>query len=126
MNNIREYQTIKFFRGSKRRIAELERLSEAKQDFEFRRLFIEENELDLHVYFSKMTVFNWLSWCFLGLAFYYHMRPIIITILFGLAILTRIISFFYARRFQLTFWRYNIALLIVDAVIFNDYGIRLS
>ena len=57
-NNTREYQTIRFFRGRKRNNDEMQRLSDAGLDFEYRRLLIEENELDLHVSFSKMMIYE--------------------------------------------------------------------
>ena len=60
-DNIRECQTLKFFRGKKRNNVEMQRLAEARLDFEYRRLLIEENELDLHVAFSKMLGWKWLA-----------------------------------------------------------------
>jgi hypothetical protein len=125
-DNIREYNTLKFFRGRTRNNAEMQRLAESSQDFAFRRLLIEENEVDLHVYFSRMFVFNWLSWGFLAFTLLFWMHPITASILCGIAFMLRIGSVFYKRRFQLTFWRYNFALSIVNSVILNDYGIRLS
>lgn len=125
-NNIRKYNTIRFFRGTKRNNAELQRLAEAELDFEYRRLLIQEYELDLHVELSKMTVFRWFSWSSLALAFCYWQHSIITAIFFGLALISSILSILHIRRFQLTFWRYNFALSIVDAVIFNEYRIRLS
>ena len=124
--NFREYDTIRFFRGAKRNNAELTRLAVAELDFEYRRLLIQEYELDLHVEFSKMSVYCWLTWSFLLVAFCLWQYSIISAVFFGLALISRILSILYRRRFQLTFWRYNFALSIVDAVIYNDYGIRLS
>ena len=69
------------------------RLAEAGQDFEYRRLLIEENELDLHVAFSKMMVYKWLSWSFLVLAAYNIYHPVLVLAFFGLAILSRFFSF---------------------------------
>ena len=123
--NIREYHTIRFFRGQKRNNAELERLAEAKLDFEYRRLIIFEYELDLHVHFSKMTVFNWFAWSFLVVAFCFRQHSIIPAVFFGLSLMSRILSCIYRSRFQLTFWHYNFSLSVVDAVINKDYGIRL-
>jgi hypothetical protein len=122
----REYHTIRFFRGKKRDNAELKRLAEAELDFEYRRLLIKEYELDLHVEFSKRTVFCWLTWSSLVLAFCFWHCSIITAFFFGLALIACILTIIYRRRFQLTFWRYNFALCIVDAVIFNEYRIRLS
>jgi hypothetical protein len=103
----------------------MERFADSFMDFEYRRLLIEENELDLHVFFSREYVFYWLSWGFLVLALFYWMHPFITSILSGMALVSRSISVFYKRKFQLTFWRYNFSLSLVDAVIYNDYGIRL-
>jgi hypothetical protein len=125
-NNFREYHTIKFFRGKKRKNSEMLRLAEAKLDFDFRRLLIEESELDLHVYFSRMTVYNWLSWSFLALVFSCLQYPLMSLILLGLAILSGIFSFINKRRFEFVFRSYNFALAILDSVIFNEYGISFS
>jgi hypothetical protein len=122
---VREYQTLKFFRGSKRNNSEMLWLAEAKQDFEYRRLLIYENELDLHVFFSRMTVYNWLSWFFLIMVFGWLSNPLIFYIILGLALLTRTLSYFYKKKFKFVYRSYNLALAIVDCVIFNEYGISL-
>jgi len=124
-NCIREYQTIKFFRGSKRKNSEMLSLAESGQDFEYRRLLIEENELDLHVYFSRMTVHYWLSWYFLAIAIGYLSFPLISCIILGFALLTKILSFINKRKFQFVFRSHNLALAIVDSVILNEHGISL-
>ena len=124
-NRIREYDTIKFFRGRKRNNSEMLRLAEARLDFEYRRLLIKENELDLHVYFSRMTVYNWLSWSFLVLAFCFLPYPLISSIILGFALLTRILSLISKKKFQFVFRSHNLALAIVDGVIFNEHGISL-
>lgn len=125
-NNFREYHTLRFFRGRKRNDAEMERFADSFMDFEYRRLLIEENELDLHVFFSRMTIYNWISWGLLTLVLICFQLAVITSILFGMALMARITSVIYQRRFQKTFWCYNLAISIVDAVIYNDYGIRLS
>ena len=122
-NNIREYHTIKFFRGRERNNAEMLRLSDAGLDFEYRRLLIEENELDLHVAFSKMTVYKWLSWSFISLALYYIQYPVLVSVFLGLAILSGFFSYVNKRFFQFVFRSHNLALGFVDAVIFNKHGI---
>jgi hypothetical protein len=124
--NIRVYQSIKFFRGKKKNNPEMQRLSDAGLDFEYRRLLSEENELDLHVAFSKMLVYKWFSWCFLALAQYFVQHPIISSVLLGLAILSQFFSFINERFFQFVFRSYNIALGFVDGVIFDRYGILFS
>ena len=123
--NIREYQTIKFFRGRKRNNVEMLRLSKARLDFEYRRLLIEENELDLHVAFSKMMVYKWLSWSFLVLALYNVQHPIPVLIFLGLALLSQFFSFINKRFFQFVFRSHNLALGFVDGVIFDRYGISI-
>ena len=101
----------------------MQRLSEARLDFEYRRLLIEENELDLHVAFSKMLVWKWLAWSFLLLAISYWQYPVIILVFLGLAILSRFFSFVNRRYFEFVFRSYNLALAFVDGVIYNEYGI---
>jgi hypothetical protein len=123
--NIREYQTIKFFRGV-RRDNELIRLAEARQDFEYRRLLIEECEKDLHVYFSRMTVYNWLSWGFMTLTFCYFKHPVITPIFFGLALMLRFFSWIYKNKFKLEFRCYNLALALVDVAIMDKHGISFQ
>jgi hypothetical protein len=115
-NNIREYKTIKFFRGVTRD-DELIRLAEARQDFEYRRLLIEECELDLHVYFSRQTVFNWLSWSSIAMTFFCLKHPVITPIFFGLALLFRLFSWINKNKFKSTFRGYNLALALVDCAI---------
>jgi hypothetical protein len=123
--NIREYQSIKFFRGRKRNNAEMQRLADAGMDFEYRRLLIEENELDLHVNFSRMIVYKWLSWSLLALAFSCLQHPILIFMVLVFALISIILSFIYKKKFQLVFRCYNFALAILDGVILNEYGISL-
>lgn len=125
-NKFREYHTIRFFRGSKRNNAEMLRLAEAGLDFDYRRLLIEENELDLHVAFSRMQVWKWLSWGFLTLAFICIQLPIIMLIFSGLAVLSYFFSFINKRFFQFVFRSYNLALAIVDGVIFDKHGISFQ
>jgi hypothetical protein len=124
-NNIREYHSLRFFRGSKRNNAEMQRLADACMDFEYRRLLIEENELDLHVYFSRMCVFNWMSWGFLALALCCFQIPFITSVLYGLAIISRGLAYRCKKMFQFVFRCYILALSIVDSVILQDHGITL-
>jgi hypothetical protein len=125
-NNSREYQTIKFFRGRKRNNVEMLRLSEARLDFEYRRLLIEENELDLHVAFSKMMVWKWLAWSFLTLAIIFLQFPILALIVLGLTLLSCFFSYLNERFFQFVLRGHNIALGFVEGVIFDRYGISVS
>jgi len=124
--NIREYQTIKFFRGARRNNAEMIRLAKAQQDLEYRKLLIEENELDLHVYFSRMKVWKWLSWSMLILAICSLQFPVLTIILFGLALLFRFFSWVSKKNFEFVFSSYDFALGIVDMVIKDKHGISFS
>ena len=123
-NNIREYQSIKFFRGSKRKHDEMQKLADAGLDFEYRRLLISENETDLHVAFSKMVVWHWLAWSSLALALYFLQHPILSFIFIGLAVLSLFFSYLNKRFFQFVMRGHNIALGFVDGVIFDKYGIE--
>jgi len=125
-NNIREYQTIKFFRGKERNNAELQRLADENRDFEYRRLLIEENELDLHVAFSKMIVWKWLSWCFLGMAVICFQCSIVAFIFLVMALLSQIFSILNKRFFAFVFRGYNLTLSLVNCVIYDKYGISLK
>ena len=122
--NIRVYDNIKFFRSKKRNNAEMQRLADAGQDFEYRRRLIEENELDMHVAFSKMVVWKWLAWGFMAFTICFLQYPIITFIFIGLSILSQFLSFINKRFFQFVMRGHNIALGFVDAVIFNKYGIE--
>lgn len=121
--NIREYQSIKFFRGKKRNNSEMQRLADAGLDFEYRRLLIAENELDLHVAFSKMIVWKWLAWSFMVLAFSCLQHPILTFIFVGLALLSQLLSFINKRFFQFVMRGHNLALGVVECVILDKYGI---
>lgn len=122
-NNIREYHSLRLFRGRKRNNAEMQWLADSCLDFEYRRLLIEENELDLHVYFSRMTVFNWLSWGFLALAIIYLQFPIMASVFVGPALITRVLAFRCKKKFQFVFRCFKLALAIVDSVIRQNHGI---
>lgn len=121
--NIREYQSIKFFRGRKRNNAEMLRLSEAGLDFEYRRLLIEENELDLHVAFSKMIVWKITAWFLLALCVIFFRFEILFFVLISLSIISQILSYINKKYFQFIFRSHNLALGFVDAMIQNNYGI---
>lgn len=124
--NIREYQTIKFFRGARRNNAEMIRLAKAQQDFEYRKLLIYENELDLHVYFSRMKVWKWLSWGMLILAICSLQFPILGIIFIGLTLVFRFFSWVSKKNFEFVFSSYDFALGIVDMVIKDKHGILFS
>ena len=125
-STVRKYQTLKFFRGSERKNTELQRLSDEGLDFEYHRLLIEQNELDMHVAFSKMIIYKRLSWVFLATTFCFIQHPIGMFIFFGLAMLLQFFSFINKRFFQFVMRSHNIALAFVECVIFNKYGISFS
>jgi len=124
-SNIREYDRIRFFRGSKRKNAEMMKLAEAHLDFEYRRLLIHENELDLHVAFSKTIVWNWISWTFLVFSIFFIQNPIIFYGLMFAFLTSQIFSYKNKKHFKFVFRAYNLALSFVDAVIKNEYGITM-
>ena len=124
--NIREYQTIKFFRGARRNNAEMIRLAKAELDLEYRKLLIYENELDLHVYFSRMKVWKWLSWGMLILAICSLQFPILAIIFIGLTLVFRFFSWVSKKNFEFVFSSYDFALGIVDIVIKDKHGISFS
>ncbi len=124
MDNIRTYKTLRLVRG-KRRCEELVMLSEAKRDFEFRRLYISEVEQDLHVIFSRSKISNWISWIFLGLSGILMQFSIVVLIFSGIACCMKLYSTYCQKRFEKIFKGYKFALGCVDAVIENNYGIIL-
>jgi hypothetical protein len=125
-NNIREYQTFKFFRGRKRKFEDMEKHSNEGLDFEYRRLLIQENELDLHVAYSKEVIWKWLAWSFLALALYFVQHPIMSFIFIGLAVLSLFFSYLNKRFFQFVLRGHNIALGFVEGAIFDKYGISFK
>jgi len=121
--NIREYQTLQFFRGKKRNIEEMQRLADEGLDFEYRRLLIEENELDMFVAFSKEVIWKWLAWGFLVLAICFVQYSVALFPLLGLAVLSIFFSYLNKRFFQFVMRGHNLALGIVEGVIFDKYGV---
>lgn len=125
-NNIREYHSIKFFRGTPFKLEELMRLSEADDHFGHRRLHIEEFELELHVYFSRKIVFKWLSWSLLALAMsiiFLHLLSIVLTVVAGCCSLA---SYYNHRKFQHTYRCYTFGLAVLNIVIKREYGISFE
>lgn len=123
-NKNRTYNSIKLFRG-KRKNNELESLAEAKQDFEYRRLFIEERELDLHVFFSRKTVAEMISWGFVFLSFCYFRHPSLALTMFGLSVTAKFYSIYCQKQLNKIYLIYVNILKLVDSVITKDYGISL-
>lgn len=121
---IREYNTLKLFRG-KRKNDELNRLSSSNLDFEYRRLYIEERELDLHVFCSRETVFNWAFISFMGLAIYLFQYPLLALTMFGFGLVAKMTSFRYRFLVNRVIIIYSLVLKIVNSAIYNEYGISL-
>jgi hypothetical protein len=125
-NNVRIYQTLKFFRGSKRKTEEMQRLADAGQDFDYRKLLIEENEYDMFIAFSKEVIWKWLAWDFLSLAISLFRLPIAAFVLVGLAVVSLFFSYLNKRFFQFVLRGHNLALGFVEGVIFDKYGISFQ
>lgn len=124
MENIRTYETIRLFRG-KRRVDELVKLSEEQRDFEFRRLFIEELEQDLHVIFSWQTIYGWIAWVFIFFSLVFFKDPSTFYLLIGISLIAKTFSFFQREKYKKVFKGYRFSLACVDSVIKKDYGIVL-
>lgn len=122
----RTYNTLRFFRGKKKN-AELTRLSDEERDFEYRRLFIEESEIDLHVAFSRGEIFKLLSWGVISLAVvsFFQFSSIAALFLLATSLVLQLISVVFKYRFKKIAERTQFTLLIVDNVIQNTYGISL-
>ncbi len=125
MENLRTYNSIRLFRG-KRKEAELLKLADAERDFEFRRLYITERELDLHVAFSREIVCLFLSWIFLLQSYFFYQFNVLSIIFIIISTISFLSSQHYHSVFKKTFRKYKLSLSFVDAVILNDYGINLS
>lgn len=124
MINDRTYETIRLLRG-KRQSEKLVKLADAMEDFEFRRLFKEEVEIDLHVIFSRMIVSDWLSWTFLFITPIMSKTILFTFILLAVASFLKIYSEYCKNKFKKVFRGYKMSLSMVDAVIYNKYGISL-
>ena len=122
MNKIKIYDTLKLRRGE-RKNDELHELSLSKQDFEYRRLYIKERELDLHVFFSRAKIASMVSWSFLGLAIWFIQSPLLALCVFGLGVIARIVSIYYQKQYDKVEKIYSRVLKIVESVIREDYGI---
>lgn len=120
----RTYNSIKLFRG-KRKNDELKSLAETKKDFEYRRLFIEERELDLHVFFSRKTIAEIISWGFVFLSICYFRHPNLALSMFGLSVIAKFYSIYCQKQLNKIYSIYVNILKLVDSVITKDYGISL-
>lgn len=125
-NNFREYQNLKLFRGSKRKHAEMQRLADAGLDFEYRRLLILENELDLHVYFSRKIVWDWLAWSLIVLAISCFQQPTVTTAFFVSSIGFKVCSWVNRKRFEFVLRSYTMVLKMVNIVLEREHGLLFS
>lgn len=121
-NTKREYNSLKLFRG-KRKNDELQKLSLSNQDFEYRRLYIEERELDLHVFGSREIVFNWIFISLITLAIGNYQHPALALFLFVLGVAAKIVSLRYRVLWHKVEKIYSRILKIVNSAIYNEYGI---
>ena len=110
----------------KRRNEELTQLCEEEKDFEYRRLFIEEAELDMQVAYSRGQLFNDIA---LVVLFVTSLSIISARPVFELSLLIAltlwVISALYKRQHQKFIKRTHKTLLLVDNVIKSTYGITL-
>lgn len=123
--NNRTYTTLRIFRGRNRN-NELVKLADAQKDFEYRRLLIEEREIDLHVFFSREKISEIISWILILFSIMFYVLPILSIFLFLSSLFFQIFKHYWRWRFIQRFKMYMFSLKIVDSVIFNDYGISLS
>jgi len=121
----REYDTLKLRRGE-RRNDELRKLSESNKDFDYRRLYVKERELDLHVFFSRKFIGNVAGWSFLALAVCYFQYPFLALTMFGLSLAAKIYSEYNHQMYSKVNWIYTNCLRIVDSAIEKEYGISMS
>jgi len=119
------YKKLKLLRG-KRRNEELISYSKQKKDFEYRRLFIEERNLDIQVILSRKFIADLLSLTFLTLSLFQLNNPILFIVLFGITFILKIYSLTCTKKFKKIYWIFSNSLKLIDSVILNEYGINLS
>lgn len=120
----RTYESLKLF-GGKKRNEELEILSEKEDDFNFRRLYIDENEKWLHILFSRLKVSRWISISFMFLSIFYLTTSKIFFSLLIISFIFFIISLFFKLKYKIRADKYHFGLKIVNIVIKETYGISL-
>jgi hypothetical protein len=120
----RTYATLKLFRG-KRKNVELERLSEEEKDFDYRRLLIEENEKDLHVFFSRKKVFEIVGVILFACSLIAIKLSILSKVLLILATIALVVSLYNRRKYKKTVEKLQFCLMLVDHVIEQTYGFSL-
>ena len=120
----RSYNSWKLF-GGKKRDAELERLANEMDDFNFRRLYVEENEKWLHVFFSRRKFSIYAMFTFLSLGIVFWQYPFFSLLMSIISFKFFVFSLIYKRKFKLRAGRYQFGLKMVDIVINSTYGISL-
>jgi len=119
---------LKLFRG-KKMDKELKRLSDEQKDFEFRSLFIEENEKSLHVIESRQIVSDYISWGLMAIAVIVltmGSTPLVSLYVFIASLFLRLLSVLFKLSYKKTSEGYKFGLSIVDSVIKQDYGISMN
>lgn len=120
----RDYNELKLFGGQKRD-AELELLSENEDDFNFRRLYIEEQEKWLHIIFSRLIVSKWISIGLIALSICYFQYHTLSLVLFVISFMFLMTSLILKRKFRVKADNYQFCLNLVDIVIADTHGIIL-
>ena len=120
----RSYSELKFFGGQKHD-AKLELFAENKDDFNFRRLYIEEEEKWLHIIFSRSILSIWISIALIVLSFYFFQFHTLSLLLFISSFVFMITTLFLKRKFRVKADNYQFGLNLVNIVISNTYGISL-
>lgn len=106
------------FRG-RRKISELKQLSQDEDDFNYRRLFIEEMELEIKY------LYHWKKFT-KHLAFLLLLTTPINIYLFLPSIISFILSLYYNNKVNNTYLEYKMGRDIINIAIYRMYGIRLD
>ena len=118
----RDYTELKLFGGQKRD-AELELFSENEDDFNFRRLYIEEQEKWLHIIFSRSILSKWISVGLIALSVCYFQYHTLSLILFITSFMFLLASLILKRKFRIKVDNYQFGLNLVNIVISDTHGI---
>jgi len=118
----RHYSELKLFGGQKRD-TELDLLSENEDDFNYRRLYIEEQEKWLHIIFSRAIVSKWISLGLITLSLCYFQFHTLSLVLFVMSFIFLVTSLVLKRKFRIKADDYLFGLNLVNIVIANTHGI---
>ena len=118
----RNYTELKFFGGQKRD-TELELLAKNEDDFNFRRLYIEEQEKWLHIIFSRSILSKWISVGLIALSVCYFQYHTLSLILFITSFMFLLASLILKRKFRIKVDNYQFGLNLVNIVISDTHGI---